>query len=273
LVQSIAHPTDFSTASAFAFVHALCLALKTKSHLSLLHVDENGSQEDWTSFPHVRETLVRWGLLDPKAQPADLEARLGIKVTKVEIKHRDPVAGLSDFFIRHRPDLIVLSTHGREGLSRWLRGSVSEEIARHTHIPTLFIGPNSQGFVETSTGEMRLEHILVPVAHSPSPRLTLHVLTDLLTSLDVSPFTVRLIHIGDDPPDVLAGSMAGTFASVELIDGEVVETILRRARRQGMGMIVMPTAGHQGFLDVLRGSTTERVLRHAPCPVLAVRAF
>ena len=32
----------------------------------------------------------------------------------------------------------------------------------------------------------------------------------------------------------------------------------------------MPTAGHQGFLDALRGSTTERALRHAPCPVLAV---
>ena len=33
-------------------------------------------------------------------------------------------------------------------------------------------------------------------------------------------------------------------------------------------MIVMPTAGHQGFLDALRGSTTEQVF----CPVLAVRA-
>jgi nucleotide-binding universal stress UspA family protein len=116
-------------------------------------------------------------------------------------------------------------------------------------------------------------HILVPVAHSPSPRLTLHVLTDLLTSLDVSPSTMRLIHIGDDPPDVLAGSMAGTLAPVELIDGQVVETILRLAQDQGMDIIVMPTASHQGFLDLLRGSTTEPVLRHAACPVLAVRAF
>jgi len=33
----------------------------------------------------------------------------------------------------------------------------------------------------------------------------------------------------------------------------------------------MPTAGHQGFLDALRGSTTEQVLRKAPCPVLAIR--
>jgi nucleotide-binding universal stress UspA family protein len=77
---------------------------------------------------------------------------------------------------------------------------------------------------------------------------------------------MRLIHIGDDPPDVLAGSMAGTLAPVELIDGQVVETILRLAQDQGMDIIVMPTASHQGFLDL-------RVLRHAACPVLAVRAF
>jgi nucleotide-binding universal stress UspA family protein len=32
----------------------------------------------------------------------------------------------------------------------------------------------------------------------------------------------------------------------------------------------MATAGHQGLFDDLRGSTTERVLRDAPCPVLAI---
>lgn len=273
MIQSIAHPTDFSAASTLAFAHALRLALDTKSRLSLLHVNEKGSQDDWTSFPHVRETLVRWGLLNEKAGRMDLEARLGIKVTKVEIRHRDPAKGLFEFFLSHRPDLIVLSTHGREGLDRWLSGSVSEEIARHTHIPTLFISPISQGFVEASTGEVRLEHILVPVAHSPSPRLTLNVLTDLLACLGISPSTVRLLHIGDEPPNVFGGSAPETCATVELIDGPVVETILRVTREQGMDMIVMPTAGHQGFLDALRGSTTERVLRQASCPVLAVRAF
>jgi len=33
---------------------------------------------------------------------------------------------------------------------------------------------------------------------------------------------------------------------------------------------VMSTAGHEGFLDALRGSVTEQVLRHSPCPLLAV---
>jgi len=38
-------------------------------------------------------------------------------------------------------------------------------------------------------------------------------------------------------------------------------------------MIGMATAGHHGFLDALRGSTTERVLRRSPCPLLAVPAI
>jgi nucleotide-binding universal stress UspA family protein len=34
----------------------------------------------------------------------------------------------------------------------------------------------------------------------------------------------------------------------------------------------MATAGRDGFLDALRGSTTEQVVREAPCPVLALPA-
>jgi nucleotide-binding universal stress UspA family protein len=44
------------------------------------------------------------------------------------------------------------------------------------------------------------------------------------------------------------------------------------ATEQPADLIAMATEGHKGFLDVLRGSTTERVLRDARCPVLAVPA-
>lgn len=272
MIQYIAHPTDFSPASNLAFAHALRLALDTKSKLSLLHVSEEGSPDEWTSFPHVRETLVRWGLLEGIGRQEELATRLGMNVTKIDIRHHEPASGLFEFFLGHRPDLIVLSTHGREGPYRWLNGSVSEEVARQTHIPTLFIGPHAQGFVEATTGKLRLEHILVPVAHAPSPRLTLNVLTDFLASLNVSPSAVRLLHIGNEPPRVVGGSDAD-YAAVELADGPIVDTILRLGAERGVDLIVMPTAGHQGFLDALRGSTTERVLRRAVCPLLAVRAF
>ena len=271
LIPTIAHPTDFSERSAPAFAHALRIALNTKSRLCLLHVKEKGSEDSWTSFPHVRELLACWGLMGIDEPPSEIEAKLGIEVTKVEIQHRNPTSGLFEFILGHRPDLIVLATHGREGLNRWLRGSVSEEIARRTHVPTLFIGPKSQGFVDAATGHMRLERILIPVAHDPSPARSLNILASLLAPLGVSPAALHFLHIGDSVPQINVASGAKRQGEVEVMQGPVVETILRVAQERHAQMIAMPTAGHEGFLDALRGSTTEQVLRRAPCPLLAIR--
>jgi nucleotide-binding universal stress UspA family protein len=49
--------------------------------------------------------------------------------------------------------------------------------------------------------------------------------------------------------------------------GEPADTILQTARELPADLIVMTTAGPDGFLDALRGTTSERVLRKAPCPV------
>ena len=53
-------------------------------------------------------------------------------------------------------------------------------------------------------------------------------------------------------------------------DGSVVSSILTSAESIKADLIVMPTAGHHGFLDAVRGSTTEMVLRETTCPLLAV---
>jgi nucleotide-binding universal stress UspA family protein len=52
----------------------------------------------------------------------------------------------------------------------------------------------------------------------------------------------------------------------------VVNTIIDVAIEFDVDFISMSTAGHRNVLDVFRGSTTERVIHHAPCPVLAVPA-
>jgi nucleotide-binding universal stress UspA family protein len=51
-----------------------------------------------------------------------------------------------------------------------------------------------------------------------------------------------------------------------------VDQILTTSEDHDADLIVMPTQGRDGFLDALRGSTTEQVLRAARCPVLAVPA-
>ena len=56
------------------------------------------------------------------------------------------------------------------------------------------------------------------------------------------------------------------------VDSSPPDAIVRTAGDRKADLIVMATQGHNGFLDALRGSTTDQVVRRAPCPVLAVPA-
>jgi nucleotide-binding universal stress UspA family protein len=55
--------------------------------------------------------------------------------------------------------------------------------------------------------------------------------------------------------------------------GDVVDEILRVSEERDVDLIAMATLGRSGFLDALRGSTTEQVIRQTRCPVLAVPAI
>jgi nucleotide-binding universal stress UspA family protein len=52
--------------------------------------------------------------------------------------------------------------------------------------------------------------------------------------------------------------------------GDVVDEIVKTEREWHPDLMVLATQGHLDFLDAMRGSTTERVLRNVRCPVLAV---
>ena len=54
--------------------------------------------------------------------------------------------------------------------------------------------------------------------------------------------------------------------------GRASQEIVRVASEEKADVIVMGTHGYTGMAHVLLGSTAERVLRRAPCPVLTVRA-
>jgi nucleotide-binding universal stress UspA family protein len=76
-----------------------------------------------------------------------------------------------------------------------------------------------------------------------------------------------LLHVGRTAP-----AIHDPKNSIMLRYGNVVQTIVDAAVEYDVDFICMPTAGHHGILDAMRGSTTERVLRHAPCPLLAISA-
>ena len=275
VIRSVLHPTDFSVSSELAFAHALKIALAGKTKLHLLHAGPDKEDEvDWSAFPGVRRTLTGWGVLPEGGAASEVGAKLGIHLAKISAHGRDPVRAIVRFADDHKSDLIVLATHGRDGLPRWLRGSVAETAARQAKIPTLFLPPSASGFVEANSGALQLRNILIPIDHRPRPQAAVREAERMCRTLTATEVTLHLVFVGeqgDMPAVTLDGDPSLKFER-SAHSGNVVDEILAAAAQCQANLIAMTTAGHRGFLDALRGSTTERVLRHSPCPVLAVPA-
>ena len=203
--------------------------------------------------------------------PLAVGSKLGIKVAKVGLAPQNPIRGLLHFLDQHPSDLIVLATHGRDGVAHWLHGSIAEKLSRTAQLPTLLLPPTARGFVEQSTGELHLSRVLVPVDHAPPLTDALGTIREFISPLNEQGATIELMHVGVTEPPIQR-TTDGALMQVTRRTGDVVGTILNAAEELHVDLIAMPTAGHHGFLDAIRGSTTERVLRHAPCPVLAVPA-
>jgi nucleotide-binding universal stress UspA family protein len=271
----IVHPSDFSQASRVAFAHALKIALQSKAELEIVHVRRHHIGDDndvhWTDFPGVRGTLARWNILPATAKPEDV-AKTGLRVKKILNSETDPLDALVRYCQDHPPDLLVLATHQRVGLSRWLHNPVAEPLARRSRAMTLFVPTRGKGFIAPASGAVTMRRVLIPVDHEPNAQAALEESYFLATGFDCPTVEFRLLHIGTEKgmPTLYLPHRPGWKWEERLIPGDPVESILKEAVNWSPDLIVMSTQGHRDFLDALRGSTTERVLRGVRCAVLAV---
>ncbi|HXV83476.1 MAG TPA: universal stress protein [Candidatus Binatia bacterium] len=271
----IFHPSDFSPASEVAFAHALKIALKSKAKLDLMHVGRSLRPEKlyWLDFPAVRATLARWGIL-PEGVRREEVAQTGLRVRKILKASIDPVETMLRHFRTFPPDMIVLATHQRGGLARWLRKAVAEPLARRSGAMTLFVPRTGRGFVSLEDGTVALHRILIPIDHIPRPQTALRRALLLARGLGCVAGEFRLIHVGNPgtAPKINLPEEAGWSYEIIVRQGDVVDQIHEEEAHWRPDLMVLATQGHMDFLDALRGSTTERVLRAAQCPVLAIPA-
>jgi nucleotide-binding universal stress UspA family protein len=260
--QSILLPTDFSRGNEGAFSHALRLAVAARSALHILHVEDG--EETAGDFPDALVALARWKMLDAQASVEDVETRLGVRIVRRAVRSTDIAHTIGAYADGHHCDLLVLLAHEAGWRERLFGGSLAEASARLAHAPVCFLREGQRGFVDAETGKIRLHRILMPVAAEVAPMRAWGLASSLVRMLEpLAEFHV--LHVGDTLP-----TFGNLLPYVDLKRGPVVETILETAERIRPDLMVMATAGHKSLLDDLRGSTTERVLRYAPCPVLAI---
>ena len=268
IIGSVLHPTDFSESSLVAFHHALKAAMSAKSRLTLLHVS---SDVQWSKFPGIRETLERWGVL-PAGSPKSAVGELGVAASKVVANEGAPVDAVLHYLEKHPADLIVLATSRRGNHAPWLGQSVSGPVTRKAGQMTLLIPGDARGFVSGEDGSVKLTNILIPIASTPRPEPALKAAARFVRKLNCPKGTFTVLHVGDSNtmPAVRYPKVEGWTWEKELRTGEVIEGIVRTARSCEADLIVMSTDGRNGFLDGLRGSHSERVLRNCAAPLLTV---
>jgi nucleotide-binding universal stress UspA family protein len=273
----IFHPSDFSSTSEVAFGHALKIAMQSKAKLDIMHVEPRvGPEKHYgLDFPAVRATLTRWGILPEGVRPSEV-AKAGVRIRKILASSTDPVETMLRHFAKFPPDLIVLATHQRAGIERWLHKAVAEPLARRSGAMTLFVPRKGRGFVSLKDGSLALKKILIPVDHDPDPQVALDKALLLVRGLDCLVGKFLLIHVGSRSrraaPQVHLPPGSGWLFEIAVRHGHVVDEILTTERAWHPDLMVLATQGHRDFVDALRGSTTEQVLRGAQCPVLAVPA-
>ena len=268
-VNSIIHPSDFTLASENAFAHALALSLIRQTKLTILHAGD--SKDSWMRFPAVRQTLERWGYLEKGSSRSAVFEELKIRVEKITLKSSKPLKAVSNFLKAHPRDLIVLATERNVGPPKWIRPTEAEQLAHRSKTLTLFIPGTEGGFVSLDNGKFYLKRILVPIDNHPSPLPAIEYAARA-AGLVKNNVEIILFYAGESakmpaftPPENPVCSWRKANET-----GEVVTEIINAAQKYAVDLIVMSTAGHDGFLDALRGGITEQVLRRVSCPLLAV---
>jgi len=248
----IAHATDLTGDDNAAFLHASALAAASAAHLVTVHGNAPASEAG--RLPDASALAARWG------RPIWHDRHCHECCDDVSDTVLDAMRTLT-------PDLIVLGTHARHGVAALFHGSVSEAIARNVTVPALVVPNKTPGFVDPATGAIDLRRILIPAGTADDAERGIAAARQLLALVGVTDAELELLHVGVEDP-----ALAKLGVRVTRTQGPLEEAILEAARARQACLIVMPTRGHDAIGDVVRGSHTERVLREATCPVLAVPA-
>jgi nucleotide-binding universal stress UspA family protein len=200
----------------------------------------------------------------------------------------DPIERILAFARTYGVSLIAMATHGRRGLDRWLRGSVTEEVIRRSPVPVLAATPAAIASVLSSAAPF--SRIMVPLDGSERAARIMPLVAEV-AALHRAEVTIlhavdqNHVHLGVPLADILleAPEMALRQQAAPLqrakvayrlmtVFGEGAQTaILDVARREQIGLVALTTHGRQGLSRWIFGSVAEEVLRLCPCPILLQR--
>ena len=276
-LKKILFATDFSPVSEAALPFAAAIARRFESRIQAVHVAALGELPMVEAAPLAMESVLMRAeqemgkLLRSDAfegVPHDGMVRSGLEIwTEIEA-----------VIEAEKADLVVLGTHGREGLKQIVLGSIAEIIFRTAPCPVLVVGPK------------------VP------KKVALPVFRDLLFATDLSPASLRalpfvqafaeenqadliVLHVSqekvhDKKEQAVTAESLGKWMrelippaagmDYEVRFGSPAENILEVAEERRSDLILLGAHHASNFATHMPGAVAHRIVAEATCPVLTV---
>jgi nucleotide-binding universal stress UspA family protein len=282
-IDRILCPVDFFAASDKAVDYAAGLAEIYNAKIYLLHAVVSVVPVAY-EFPLDTAGIAREMQEAARHEMNKLVARVKTRGTKVESL---VLAGAVHEVIRRaistiKPDLVAMGTHGRSGIDRWFLGSQAEWLMRHSPVPVLTLSakerlrrPAFRKILVTtdfSAGTADALGYAFSIAQENNSRITLlHVVNDV--AMDVSrKYRDPIIEGVETKLQNLVPREAWDWCEIRtrVEVGHPYRMIERTLEKEKPDLLVMNIHG-KGMLDrALLGSTAERVVRSAKCPVMLI---
>jgi nucleotide-binding universal stress UspA family protein len=286
-LKNILFTTDFSPAAGAALPYAAELAKHYGAKLYALHVR--------TPVINPMTPPAGWPALEKAAEEEERERREtlrraipGIEPT-VLIEDGDLWTNVQSVVEKQNIDLIVMGTRGRTGVGKFLLGSAAEEIFRDATCPVLTVGPHVPD--EPRRGG-EITRILYATNFNSGPLPAAEYALSLAQEYQAH---LTLLHVIEEPkvgelvvPQDLMESSKRHLAKIVPPEaelwcvpdfvverGSVAEKILEVAKNRKADLIVLgihEASGFPGAASHLPMSTAHKIVSHAECPVLTVRA-
>jgi nucleotide-binding universal stress UspA family protein len=285
MYEDILLPFDGSEGAAEVLHHASEIAHWADATIHVLYVADTARDSLTVVEGHTVDALVQQGeeIVDEAARTLET---LGSSYD-TDIVQGNPAPTIVEYAERYDQDLVVMPTHGREGVSRYLLGSVSEKVVRLSSIPVLTVRMQPD---EELT--FPYENVLIPTDGSTAATHAAEYLVEFAAALDATVHVLSVVENSTPGPDLRS---TGSEAKNEQAATDAVETVVSAAETRGVTDIVrhvehgspveeildsiesndvhvlgMGTTGRRGTERILLGSVAEKTVRSAPVPVMTV---
>lgn len=296
-IRRILCPVDFSEESRRGLEHAAAIARRWGSRLEVLHVYQAASPfdvmspDDETAVTDPQLDMLRRALdafVQPIAGDVAVTSRLlhGTAARRPIVREADAIDA----------DLLVIGSHGRSGVERFLLGSTSHSIVKTARCPVLVV-PSGAG----PAHDGRFRRILCGIDFSPPSLRAYRYAVHLAAADDPDDAELTLLHAIEMPPELRDRQVAAAFdvaavrAAAEVAarqrlerlspghdapavrivarvaEGRADRQIVEAARQLHADVIVLGIHGRNVVDRWLFGSNTQAVVGDAPCPVLLLQ--